>query len=402
MALQDDLQQLPALQPQLFNKLPPGAVTPPMGPPQQTPGGAVFGFFPQLAGTRQSSYAADNAMRAGVNGAGQPAVATLPPVQQGLPAGVAPSTAGAGRGSVNPVVTDPVVPTAPQAAATPVAASAAKPASRSAMPKSGAAPAPAAAAAPPLVAGVDGMQVNNGPVLPWGTTIDANGNGSYSVVGGQGGAGGAAAGGYDMSGLPGGGKMVKGVGGAMQFADPRDAVVFGRQQQMAHAQDVINLILQNAGSGGDLGYHAKIAALAHAVGENNFGALAMSGTNTLNDEIGRITGARIGAGAELGVAGMHLEGTREEIEAGQERHFSTAQPAGQIVHYDKTGTVPLSTETTMAVPQRGGGMVPINPSVDRPIPGVKVGATTKAPDGEHPLLNGQTATVKGGKITEIK
>lgn len=78
---------------------------------------AVFGLYPQLAGRRRTSHATDNALRAGVVATGpatfQPAIepaARSGPVNVPLPAGVAPSTAGAGRGTINPMATLPSVP----------------------------------------------------------------------------------------------------------------------------------------------------------------------------------------------------------------------------------------------------------------------------------------------------
>lgn len=78
-----------------------GLVTEEDVPQQRAPGGAVFGMFPAAAGTRLSSYATDNRLRTG-----QLADGSIPePLNvgvRGLPSGVQPSNAGAGRGSVNP------------------------------------------------------------------------------------------------------------------------------------------------------------------------------------------------------------------------------------------------------------------------------------------------------------
>lgn len=82
------------------------AAVPAAAPPTQS-GGAVFGFYPQLAGSKRTNYATDQALRTGVQaapGGFQPAAPTEQPsgLRRDLPAGVQASAAGAGRGTVNP------------------------------------------------------------------------------------------------------------------------------------------------------------------------------------------------------------------------------------------------------------------------------------------------------------
>lgn len=77
----------------------------PAGPVRATitePGGAVFGMYPSAI-SKRTSYATDARLRTGYTADG----AAPDPMNVGvrsLPAGVAPSTAGAGRGTVNPPV----------------------------------------------------------------------------------------------------------------------------------------------------------------------------------------------------------------------------------------------------------------------------------------------------------
>jgi hypothetical protein len=80
-------------------------------------GGAVFGMYPSMAGTRMTSHAMDAQLRTGVTAAGTPPPEVVRSAQQALPAGVQPSTAGAGRGSAASFG----VPTTATAAAPPVA-----------------------------------------------------------------------------------------------------------------------------------------------------------------------------------------------------------------------------------------------------------------------------------------
>jgi hypothetical protein len=97
---------------------------------EDKPGGAVFGYYPQLAGRRMTSNTTDAAIRTGQLADGTAAPAN-PSSVRGLPAGVAPSTGGAGRGSVNPPadgpdaapaqVAAPSVPATPALATTPAA-----------------------------------------------------------------------------------------------------------------------------------------------------------------------------------------------------------------------------------------------------------------------------------------
>lgn len=204
-----------------------------------------------------------------------------------------------------------------------------------AMPKTAAAPVVPNQPAEPLVPGVTGFQVNDGPVVPFGTRFMVSGDGTAQQLGGAGGAGGGL---YDN--LPGGGKMVNG-----RFADPRDALEMGFRLQSQYRDESMRQILALAGNGGELGYRARVAALAQAFGQNNFGGAAVSGSNALNQAIAHITGAGIGAGASMYGSDAALTGHLAGI-AEQGRQFDiTPKPIGTEVGRDPlTGMgVPLTT-----------------------------------------------------------
>lgn len=189
------------------------------------------------------------------------------------------------------------------------------------------------------------------------------------LVPGQMGGGGAPS----LASLPGGGRSVNG-----RFVDPRDAVALGYAMQLQYQQASMQNLLNAAGSGSDLGYHARVAALAGAFGQNNFAAQQTSGVNTINSALGNIGAAGVGAGSALAVA---QEGTRRaELNlAQQESEFQRTprQIGGETygVPDGKGGTIPLGQVPTMGLPGAPGqGMQPLNPQGTR-TPKPREGAT---------------------------
>jgi hypothetical protein len=135
-----------------------------------------------------------------------------------------------------------------------------------------------------------------------------------------------------LSSLPGGGTIVNG-----HFADPRDAIAYGFQQQLAYQMASMRNLNAMAGNGGDLGFHARAAMLAAAVGQNNFGQVQGQGADSLNQAIAGETEAQTNATAQETV-----ENTRKEAE--EYGVDNTPRPISQHTGYNAYG-MPTGSDT---------------------------------------------------------
>lgn len=244
-------------------------------------------------------------------------------------------------------------------------------------PKSGGTKNPAgmpAGAPAPLVPGVTGFYMND-QLVPYGTMFRASGDGSVQQISGAGGGGGggAASGSKLMANLPGGGAIANG-----RFVDPRDALEYGFRLQSQYRDDSIRAILDNAGDGSQLGYRARVGALAQAFGANNFGQTSVGGANALNQALAHITGAEIGAGATIGAANIGLKGREAEIAAQRELHGTDSVPTGTVLGSDPLTHMAVPLTTYGQRPTKAGAM-PLSYTEQAPKP--KDGATGKTPDG---------------------
>lgn len=365
--LQDDLAQtLPALQPQRFNALPAGAMSPANNAaPDPAAYGTQMSNVGNFFGNALGGLANFVFNKPGGGGVLDPTRFTA-------------------AGPTTPIV--PTAAAAPAAASTAAAAPATSggpdrlggpqtaPASRAAT----GTPKTARAAAPqsPLVPGVDGIQMGyNGPVLPWGTTINASGDGSWSVVGGGGGGGGGVA------------------SPVAQFADPQAALDYGYQLQQRYANWAMGKILENAGSGSELGYRARIDALARAIGQNAFGGESVGGANALNQAIAHIQSAGLSAAATRYAADRGLAGTLAHV--GEQASEFDATPKQEGTTIINTAFGPMS-EPTFGMTQRGGGKAPTAINPERPKPAYKPGVVYKDANGNQATYNAD------GTFTPVK
>jgi hypothetical protein len=205
--------------------------------------------------------------------------------------------------------------------------------------------------------------------------------------------------GPNLSSLPGGGAIANG-----RFVDPRDAIEYGYQQQLAYQQASMRNLVAMGGNGGAWGYHARMAALAATVGQNNFGQVQGQGVDALNAANAGFGSAQVAAGASNYAQQQANAREAANIGATQERFWNTGQDTGSTL--DLSAGYPV-TRTTRALPTAPGspagvGMRPIGPEADNKAAStVKVGAHVTQADGTYPLRNGQTVTVKGGQVSEV-
>lgn len=181
------------------------------------------------------------------------------------------------------------------------------------------------------------------------------------------GGGGGGMGNVPLSSLPGGGAMHNG-----QFVDPRDAIAYGYQQQLAYQMASMRNLNAMAGSGGDLGFHARIGALAQAIGVNNFGQAQGQGADSLNQSGAGVAEADTQAAAQENVEATRAASERYAIDAGKEtgevgtelnvpgQPLYGVHPVMGVIQRDANGRAtgtsipfaPLGAATT----QPGGGM----------------------------------------------
>lgn len=308
-------------------------------------------------------YAADNGMLSSLtpfsdrlDKAGVP----FGPSAPALPAMTAPApakNAGGATGSFGDPVIAAVAP-APVQAATPRTPKSGGTKTAGAMP---------AGAPAPLIPGETGFFMND-QLVPYGTRFLASGDGTVRQLDGGG------AGGSGLAGLPGGGKIVNG-----RFADPRDALEYGFQLQTQYRNDSMAEILRLAGDGGQLGFRAKIGALANAFGGNNFGTNAVSGANSLNSAIASLAGAEAGAGATMGAAQLRHQDAAALLTENAYQFDNTPRTVGQTSVTD--GLTGLTTnQTTSAMPPvRGSGGMPRTIDAAKPKAKPKIGDTFTDP-----------------------
>lgn len=256
-------------------------------------------------------------------------------------------------------------------------------ASGSAAPKKGAAttPPPRAPAAAPaageLIPGVTGFYMND-QLVPYGARFAVSGGGAPvqldNFASTSGAAGGSAAAG-SRAGQVAASMPVAGGAGAIPhqngLIDPRtyfDAMV---KAQMRFADAAAERMLSQAGSGRELGFSAKLRALAAVYnnglaqvgqgGANNFNSASASMANTATDAAARrdvsanaLIGDLARANATMGAAQIGADATLEAEGMRDERHFSTPVIAGQTM-LPGLGGQPVPVPT-YAVPQRRGAM----------------------------------------------
>ncbi|WP_396328495.1 hypothetical protein [Burkholderia anthina] len=192
--------------------------------------------------------------------------------------------------------------------------------------------------------------------------------------------------GSGMGAMPGGGAMVGG-----KFVDPRDAIAYGYQQQLAYQrQSIANLM--GAFQRSD-GLAATKHALAATIGANNFAGVQGQGVDALNSAIAGITGAGIGANAAMYGADQALAGRIAET---TEQHYQAATgsvPTGTVVGSDPVTNmaVPL---TTYGQRPASAGMVPTPYNPAPPTAAPKDGATGKTRDGRAVVYRNGAWTVK--------
>lgn len=204
-----------------------------------------------------------------------------------------------------------------------------------------------AGAPAPLIPGETGFYIGD-KLVPYGTTLNLSGAGESLPGGGN--AGGSAPGIYDN--LPGGGKRING-----RFVDPRDALEVGFRMQAAYRDDSMRQILALAGNGGDLGFRAKISALAQAFGQNNFASVGVGGANALNSAIASLEGAQAGAGATLGAARIRSQDNAANLAEQGYQFDTTPKAVGQTSVTDPlTGLSSNQTSYALPAPRGSGGM----------------------------------------------
>lgn len=240
-----------------------------------------------------------------------------------------------------------------------------------------------ASAPAPLVPGETGFYMGD-QLVPYGTRFLASGTGGVTQLGGGGGSGGGGV--YDN--LPGGGKLVGG-----RFADPRDALEVGFRLQTQYRNESMAEILRQAGNGGDLGFRAKIGALAQAFGGNNFGATSVGGANSLNQAIAHIAGAELGANATLGAAQAHAGATNAQTLEHAYQFDATPKAVGQTSVEDPL-THLTTNQTSYAMPApRGSGGQPRVIDTAKPQPKPVEGSTGTLKDGRRFVIKDGEAVV---------
>lgn len=325
-----------------------------------------------------------------------------------LPAPVAPATSG-GPDRVGGA----------QAMPTQDPASVVAKASGAAAPKKGAAtaappprtPTAAPAATPeaePLIPGVTGFFMND-QLVPFGTRFAVNGNGvtqlnNFSAAPAA--AGGATVGGSRAgqvaSAMPTAGGAVGAIPFQSSLIDPRTYFAEVVKAQMQFADAAAQRILDQAGSGRELGFSAKLRALASIYnnglaqvgqgGANNFNSSSASMANAATDAASRalvsnnaLTGDLARANATLGAAQIGADASLAVEDRRDDRHFSTPVMAGQQM-LPGVGGIPTPV-TTFAVPQRRGAM---------PKPVTELSTAPKEGDTGK-TTTGQAVVFKNGK-----
>jgi hypothetical protein len=185
-------------------------------------------------------------------------------------------------------------------------------------------------------------------------------------------------GGSSLANLPGGGSIVNG-----HFADPRDAIAYGYQQQLAYQQASMANLMRFAGSGSDLGYHARVSALAQAIGLNNFGQMQGMGADALNQSIAGETEAQTNAAASEQVENTRAAAERYATDAGKD-----VGVVGEVPNVP--GMPMMGTHPIYGVRERGAD----GNYTGRVIPFQQTGAAAApgSPGGDLPTIDQYVAT----------
>lgn len=190
-----------------------------------------------------------------------------------------------------------------------------------------------------------------------------------------------------FAGLPDGGRTVNG-----KFVSPRDALVVGYRMQMAARDSDIQALKAGAGSGSSLGYSARMSGLARALGANNFAAVGVGGTNALNQSIAGVTGAGIGASAQM--YGTDVNAYTQAQRLAEDRYIAETTPvaSGQTLARDPATNLSVPVTTYSMRPSQAGGM---------PTP-LRSGPATQHKEGATGTYQGKPVVYKNGQWVEKK
>jgi hypothetical protein len=299
----------------------------------------------------------------------------------------------------------------PQASVADPAAAVPKAPGAPAAKKAGPAAAPPRDAAPALIPGETGFYMGD-QLVPYGTRFDVNGNGgvtqlnNFASTPGAASAGGGGGGAQSAAAMPaaGGGIPYQG-----QLIDPRGFFEQMAAAQMRYADTAAQRMLAQAGNGSDLGYSAKLRALA-SVYLNGLAGVGQGGANTFNSASAGMANAQTDAAARmfasqnalkgsLANAGAHVHAADLGFETNQEQNALRQYEleSGSVQNGSQVATDPV-TKLSMPVPtyaQRpsraamaAGNAMP--KAYDNPY-------AQKIPEGAKQTFNGKSYVRHGGK-----